>query len=203
MKSLSERTWIAIGCAVILIALVYGVLSKQVSNAPPANTNASNAAGSVESSTTGDTPITSEELDLQAEQKAMEEMVEARSARDVGRAQQEEEQKQHAAKSQATEKQTDPGFPGERFPQTRTSRMSDEEIESFTFADARDAVNEAYARHGITFRRKEVREQFIGMSWYRPVPGRFYEKSHHLLTSTEKANIDRLEHRLKLLDKTR
>ena len=198
VKAISERTWIAVGGAVILVALVYGVLSKQGSNAPPANTTASNAAGSVESSTTGDTPITSEELDLQAEQEAMEEMVEARSARDEGRAQQEEEE--IASSPQGRDSQADPGLPGERFPQTRTGRMSDEEIDSLSFEDARYAVNEAYARHGITFRRKEVREQFKRMSWYRPVPGRYYEKSHHRLTSTERANIDRLEQRLKLLN---
>jgi len=93
----------------------------------------------------------------------------------------------------------DDEFPGEHFPETRLRLISQAEIDFMNFAQARYAVNEAYARHGVTFRKGPIRDQFLKMSWYQPVAGRYFENSLHLLTETERVNVKLLEARLTYL----
>jgi len=93
-------------------------------------------------------------------------------------------------------------WPGEHYPATRLQVIDPWVIDGMNYARARYAVNEAYARHGVSFRRKPIREQFLKMAWYRPVPGRYEEASHDLLSDFEKTNVDRLEGRLSHLKST-
>ncbi|HTQ09160.1 MAG TPA: M56 family metallopeptidase, partial [Fimbriimonadaceae bacterium] len=93
----------------------------------------------------------------------------------------------------------DVGWPGEHFPATRLRVLGQNQIDSLNYAQARYAVNEAFARHGVSFRKKPIRDQFLKMTWYTPVPGRYEEASRPLLTPIEGPNVDRLETRLSYL----
>lgn len=57
---------------------------------------------------------------------------------------------------------------GERFPQTRTDDLSEEVVSNLGDGDLRYAINEMYARYGMTFKDKSLQSQFEQTTWYRP-----------------------------------
>ena len=82
---------------------------------------------------------------------------------------------------------------GEKFPQTRTRTISDEEAAGMSFAKLRYAINEIYARHGADFGSKpELRSQFDQFDWYHPRSGISYDAIDEELTSVERANRETL-----------
>ena len=83
-------------------------------------------------------------------------------------------------------------LPGERFPQTRTRDLSAEEISELSDEDVRYAINEMFARYGMTFRDKDLQAEFEPYKWYRPnekwTPGQI----ERAFSKREKHNADLL-----------
>jgi len=62
------------------------------------------------------------------------------------------------------------GLPGEKFPETRLRQLTPADVQNWTLAKVRYALNEMYARHGLTFKDKDIQKQFSQFKWYRPAP---------------------------------
>jgi TonB family protein len=80
-------------------------------------------------------------------------------------------------------------MPGEQFPETRSRLMTSWEVESWTAAQLRYAINEMYARHGADFLDKQIRQQFSAFEWYHPRPGQNYDQTEKLFSQTEVDNL--------------
>ncbi|PQV65097.1 YARHG domain-containing protein [Abditibacterium utsteinense] len=78
---------------------------------------------------------------------------------------------------------------GERFPETRLSRISSVDIGMMTAAQRRTAANEIYARHGYLFNSMALRKQFLQFSWYKPRPGRSMTRIASSFSAVERANL--------------
>ena len=59
-------------------------------------------------------------------------------------------------------------LPGERYPETRSRYLSPDEVQGWSYAKVRYALNEMYARHGLIFQTPGIRQQFAQFSWYHP-----------------------------------
>ena len=84
---------------------------------------------------------------------------------------------------------TPPSWEGERFPQTRLTYLSESDIADWDSTDVRYALNEIYARHGLSFKSKNLKQQFGKTAWYRPMSGRSMSQIEKLLSAKEKANV--------------
>ena len=79
-------------------------------------------------------------------------------------------------------------FAGEQFPETRLRRLDADEVSALSDESLRYAINEMYARYGMTFKDKDYQASFEPWKWYRPddkwKPGQI----ERAFTATEKAN---------------
>ena len=80
----------------------------------------------------------------------------------------------------------------EFFPQTSRRRLTRAEVADLSDADLRLAINEMYARHGLTFKDKELQAKFSALGWYKPREDRTYDVISARMSATERANIDLL-----------
>jgi hypothetical protein len=54
----------------------------------------------------------------------------------------------------------------------------------------RYAINEAYARYGVTFpNTPDIQRQFQKFEWYHPNPGLTFEQVSRLMSDTERQNV--------------
>lgn len=81
---------------------------------------------------------------------------------------------------------------GERFPETRIREITPEEIAQLTDDDLRYAVNEMYARYGLTFKNKAIQANFKGLKWYQPNDGWTVNQVEQAFTKTERRNLETL-----------
>ena len=81
---------------------------------------------------------------------------------------------------------------GERFPQTRRTTLSSNDIRATSDANLRYAINEMYARYGLTFKDPAVQTQFCQREWYRPKTTRTVEEAEGLMSQVEKSNLKAL-----------
>jgi hypothetical protein len=79
----------------------------------------------------------------------------------------------------------------ERFPETKTRRLTDQDIKGWSEAKILYAINEIYARHGVDFADKAIKQWFVRFSWYAPEEGMSYEEAQ--LTDVEATNVEFLE----------
>lgn len=63
---------------------------------------------------------------------------------------------------------SDDPLAGERFPETRLRELGYHEVAQMSDDDIRYAINEMYARFGMTFKNKSLQSNFEGYKWYRP-----------------------------------
>ena len=81
-------------------------------------------------------------------------------------------------------------YQGERFPETRLRYLDLADIEDWSFAKVRYALNEIYARHGYSFKPGgAIRKQFQQFSWYAPVAGKSQQEIEQELSDLEKSNL--------------
>ncbi len=83
----------------------------------------------------------------------------------------------------------DNSYPGEHYPQTRTSVLTQSDIASWNYANVRYAINEIYARHGFIFDKPEIASQFDQFTWYHPDANKTRQAVELEMSSTEKANF--------------
>ena len=83
-------------------------------------------------------------------------------------------------------------LPGERFPQTRTSDLDADEIGQMSDEDVRYAINEMFARYGMTFRDKDLQAQFEPYKWYQPNEKWTASQIERQFSKREKRNADLL-----------
>ena len=79
-------------------------------------------------------------------------------------------------------------MPGEQFPETRSWIMSSWDVENWTPAQVRYAINEMYARHGADF-LDEIKRQFTAFEWYHPRSGQTYDETEKLFSTIELYNL--------------
>lgn len=82
-----------------------------------------------------------------------------------------------------------------RFPETQHNLLTDDDLRQMTSDDLRYAINEMYARHGAWFNNAEVRANFTGFSWYRPVKGMSFDQIENSFSPLEAANLRILSER--------
>ncbi len=56
-----------------------------------------------------------------------------------------------------------------QYPQASTRVLKTADVENLRPEDLRTMRNEIYARHGYTFRLREMRDHFEGQAWYMPI----------------------------------
>ena len=83
-------------------------------------------------------------------------------------------------------------LPGERFPQTRTRDLDADEIGQMSDEDVRYAINEMFARYGMTFRDKDLQAQFEPYKWYQPNEKWTASQIERQFSKREKHNADLL-----------
>ena len=83
-------------------------------------------------------------------------------------------------------------LPGERFPETRTRDLDAEEIAQMSDEDVRFAINEMFARYGMTFRDKDLQAQFEPYKWYQPNDKWTPNQIERQFSKREKRNADLL-----------
>ena len=87
--------------------------------------------------------------------------------------------------------QTSLAYPGERYPQTRQRLLTMAEVEAFSFAQLRYAINEMYARHGASFpSQPPIEAQFRKFPWYHPNPQLTTEQIEASFTDVERENLE-------------
>ena len=82
-----------------------------------------------------------------------------------------------------------------RFPQTAKRILTASEVNKMSYAKARYALNEIYARHGYTFRSKAITKEFRRYSWYKPTKGRTMAQVEAKLNYYERVNLKLLSQR--------
>jgi hypothetical protein len=87
------------------------------------------------------------------------------------------------------------GWPGEKFPETRTRLLKMEDITRWDSEKLRYAINEMYARGGYDFRIPEIKQIYLQFSWYRErlVNGRTQDEAYAHLSSLERTNLEFLQ----------
>lgn len=80
-------------------------------------------------------------------------------------------------------------FEGERFPETRLREISADEVVALSDDDLRYAINEMYARYGMTFRDKNYQANFEGFKWYRPDDKWTVQQIERAFNATERKNL--------------
>lgn len=93
------------------------------------------------------------------------------------------------AASTPTRVVSDKPLDGERFPQTRMYDMDASEVSQMGDDDLRYAINEMYARYGMTFKSKKYQDNFNGLTWYHPVERWTPEQIEKVFTATERKNL--------------
>ena len=83
-------------------------------------------------------------------------------------------------------------LPGERFPQTRTRDLDSYEIGQMSDEDVRYAINEMFARYGMTFRDKDLQAQFEPYKWYQANDKWTPNQIERQFSKREKRNADLL-----------
>jgi hypothetical protein len=79
---------------------------------------------------------------------------------------------------------------GERFPQTRTRMMTDQEAAAMSYAELRYAINEIYARHGADFpTQRAIADRFRQFDWYHPRTGVPMNEIENEFSAIECANV--------------
>jgi len=81
---------------------------------------------------------------------------------------------------------------GERFPQTRTDDLGEEFASNLDDGDLRYAINEMYARYGMTFKDKSLQSQFEQTTWYRPNDAWTMPQVERAFTPREHSNLETL-----------
>jgi hypothetical protein len=81
---------------------------------------------------------------------------------------------------------------GERFPQTRTDDLTEDYANNLSDDDLRYAINEMYARYGMTFKDKSLQGQFEATTWYRPNEAWTMPQIERAFSDRERANFDLL-----------
>ncbi|MBV8278915.1 MAG: YARHG domain-containing protein [Verrucomicrobia bacterium] len=100
--------------------------------------------------------------------------------------------KQHKIVAQLNSGTVAEAFAGERFPETRQRVLTKADIQNWSHAQLRYAINETYARHGATFRDQAIEKLFKQFAWYKPHSDRSIEQIEDSLSESEKQNIDLL-----------
>jgi hypothetical protein len=72
------------------------------------------------------------------------------------------------------------------YPKTSTTLLTEEDVANMDAQDLKIMRNEIYARHGYSFKDKELRTYFDQQEWYMPMAIDVREE----LTETEVKNID-------------
>lgn len=80
-------------------------------------------------------------------------------------------------------------FPGERFPQTRTTALSESDVSNWSTADIQYAINEMFARHGADFPNKQVSSNFAQFAWYHPQLGVDLDRIEASMPNVERWNV--------------
>ena len=83
-------------------------------------------------------------------------------------------------------------LPGERFPETRTRDLDADEIAQMSDEDVRYAINEMFARYGMTFRDKDLQAEFEPYKWYQPNDKWTPNQIERQFSKREKHNADLL-----------
>jgi hypothetical protein len=78
---------------------------------------------------------------------------------------------------------------GEKFPATREQSITVEDVNELELSDIRYAINEMFARHGVTFHDADLRKTFSQFSWYQPREGVGFEDVEKELSDLEKENL--------------
>lgn len=78
---------------------------------------------------------------------------------------------------------------GELFSQTRTDEISADYAAQLSDEDLRYAINEMFARFGMTFKDKELQSQLEGKSWYSPNERWKPDQIERAMTSRERQNL--------------
>ena len=79
---------------------------------------------------------------------------------------------------------------GERFSVTRTDEITTDFAAELSDDDLRYAINEMFARFGMTFKDKEYQAQFEGNDWYSPEDKWKPAQIKRAMTARERANLD-------------
>jgi hypothetical protein len=79
---------------------------------------------------------------------------------------------------------------GERYPQTRTGPITEEDAVAMSYAELRYAINEVYARHGADFpTQRAIAKRFRQFEWYHPKEGVPMSEIENEFSETERANV--------------
>jgi hypothetical protein len=79
---------------------------------------------------------------------------------------------------------------GERFPATRTDEIGLDYVYNLNDDDLRYAINEMYARFGMTFKDKSYQANFEGKSWYQPNDEWTPAQIKRAMTARERTNLE-------------
>jgi hypothetical protein len=75
------------------------------------------------------------------------------------------------------------------YPQTSRGLLKEDDLLNFTKDELSYMRNEIYARHGYSFKKKDIRQQFDKLGWYVPMSADVRSE----LTDVEKKNADLLK----------
>ena len=78
---------------------------------------------------------------------------------------------------------------GERYPETRLRPLSESDIANMSKDELRYAINEMYARHGLTFHDKSYQAKFERYEWYKPDADLTMDQVEDAFTDIERDNV--------------
>jgi len=73
-----------------------------------------------------------------------------------------------------------------RYPKTSTEILTSEDVNNMYKEELRYMRNEIYARHGYSFKLKDVRQEFDGQAWYMPISTDVRKKLSNIEIKNEK-----------------
>ncbi len=81
---------------------------------------------------------------------------------------------------------------GERFPATRMEDVGEEFAANLSADDLRYAINEMYARYGMTFKDKSLQSEFEATTWYQPNEKWTMPQINRAFSRRERDNLEAL-----------
>ncbi|HEY8895378.1 MAG TPA: YARHG domain-containing protein [Niastella sp.] len=73
-----------------------------------------------------------------------------------------------------------------RYPKTSTELLTSEDVNNMYKDELRYMRNEIYARHGYSFKLKDIRQEFDGQAWYMPISTDVRKKLTNIEIKNEK-----------------
>lgn len=177
---------------VILVAVVLALAGGGIGGYMIVRTQQKKAAEAVRTALAEEDEKEAKEKEKEEKEKEKREKEKQDQAEEEKRKNEEEKKKKAEEEEKKKEEEANRQY---IIPDSNTKNLTSQDIDGLSAKDLNYARNEIYARHGRTFKSRELQSYFDSKSWYKGTisPSEFDSKYSGSLSSVEKANAEFLK----------